>query len=107
MYGSKRSFRDDNNLHVSILVLDEAIVWHTRLSEDDIVLNVRVHLADECDITITNEVKVWGLDVLLVYSLVPRASHRPVLIACSTASDQKLDASNQVIKNCPEVARSS
>ena len=72
-----------------------------------------MHPADECDITITNEVKVWGLDVLLVYSLVPRPSHRPVLIACSIASNQKLDASDQVIKvmqvikNCSEVARSS
>ena len=30
MCRSKSSFRDDNNLHVSISVLDEAIVWQAR-----------------------------------------------------------------------------
>ena len=51
IYRSKRSFRDDNNLHVSISVLDEAIVWQARLFFK-MYLMVRVHLAAECDITI-------------------------------------------------------
>ena len=38
VYRSKRSFRDDNNLHVSISVLDEAIGWQARL-EGAVLLN--------------------------------------------------------------------
>ena len=50
MYRSKRSFRDDNNLHIGA-------GWSHCLAGKTIFkmyLMVRVHLAAECDITITN-----------------------------------------------------
>ena len=63
----KSNFRDDNSLHVSISVFGEASVWQAKLLLGCMYLMVRVHLAAECDITITNGARSqWRFDVPIV-----------------------------------------
>ena len=100
---SKSSFRDDSNLHVSISVLGEAMVWQARLFLG--CTNGKVHLPADCEITITNGAwSQWKLDVPLII-VIWLVRHEWCSVR-TKPTNHLLDLSHTWGQNCEQVASS-